>query len=54
MKIPTYKSQVKMTDRVAAQRMNVQANSAAFEGPGQAVAALGKQIAAQSSWMEQE
>ena len=43
-----------MTDRVAAQRMNVQANSAAFEGPGQAVAALGKQIAAQSSWMEQE
>ena len=43
-----------MTDRVAAQRMNVQANSSAFEGPGQAVAALGKQVAAQASWMEQE
>tara|TARA_R110002074_G_scaffold401714_1_gene601037 strand:+ start:2630 stop:4423 length:1794 start_codon:yes stop_codon:yes gene_type:complete len=54
MKIPTYNNQVKMTDRVAAQRMNVQANSSAFEGPGQAVAALGKQVAAQASWMEQE
>ena len=54
MKIQTYQSRVRMTDKIASQPLNVQANSAAFEGGGQSLVTIGGAIAAQSKWMDAE
>ena len=54
MKIQTYQSRVRMTDKIASQPLNVQANSAAFEGAGQSIVTIGGAIAAQSKWMDAE
>ena len=54
MKIQTYQSRVRMTDKIASQHLNVQANSAAFEGGGQSIVTIGGAIAAQSKWMDAE
>ena len=55
MKIQTYNSQAKRTDKIASQRINVQANSAVFEQAGVDFAAAGKQGAnILSTWALEE
>lgn len=54
MKIPTYQNKVRMSDAIASQPLNVQANSGAFEGAGQALVTVGNAIAAQSAWLDTE
>ena len=54
MKIPTYERRARMTDKVASQPLNIQANSGAFEGGGQSLVTIGNAVMAQATWMDAE